>query len=135
MFEEQPSNEKINLTLAALCERTVDSGHCLRHNNSYYKMLDKKGMQVHYRKGTKTMFIQAFDGNKYCCVNDTDIYALACIPEMKQNRKIWIWIWIIKKKPEKQYIPPMNHPWRKSIFHKFVQKQEHHWNDNENATA
>lgn len=38
------------------------------------------------------MFIQAFDGNKYCCVNDTDIYALACIPEMKQNRKIWIWI-------------------------------------------
>lgn len=92
VFEEQPSNEKINLTLATLCERTVDSGHCLRHNNSYYKMLDKKGMQVHYRKGTKTMFIQAFDGNKYCCVNDTDIYALACIPEMKQNRKIWIWI-------------------------------------------
>ena len=27
-------------------------------------------------------------------------------------------------KPKKKYIPPMNHPWRKSIFHKFVQKLE-----------
>ena len=66
VFEEQPSNEKINLTLATLCERTVDTGHCLRHSNSYYKMLDKNGLQVHYRKGTRTMFIQAFDGKKYC---------------------------------------------------------------------
>lgn len=134
VFEEQPSNEKINLTLATLCERTVDTGHCLRHNNRYYKMLDKNGMQVHYRKGTKTMFIQAFDGNKYCCVNDTDIYALACIPEHEAKSKD-LDLDYKEPKPEKQYIPPMNHPWRRSIFHKFVQKQEHHWNDDEKATA
>ena len=54
VFEEQPSDEKINLTLATLCERTIDTGHCLRHNNNYYKILDITGMQVHYRKGTKT---------------------------------------------------------------------------------
>lgn len=61
----QPSAEKINLTLAVLCERTVDTGHCLRYNNKYYRMLDNRCMQVHYRKGTKTMFIQAFDGSQY----------------------------------------------------------------------
>lgn len=67
--------------------QTVDTGHCLRHNNNYYKMLDKNGLQIHYRKGTKTMFIQAFDGNKYCCVNDTDIYALEHIPEHEAKSK------------------------------------------------
>ena len=134
VFVEQPSNEKINLTLATLCERTVDTGHCLRHNNNYYKMLDKNGMQVHYRKGTKTMFIQSFDGNKYCCVNDTDIYALACIPKHETKSKD-LDLDYEEPKPKKQYIPPMNHPWRKSIFHKFVRKQEHHWNDDTKESA
>lgn len=134
VFEMQPSNEKMNLTLAILCERTVDTGHCLRHQNNYYKMLDKKGMQVHYRKGTKTMLIQAFDGYKYCCVNDTDIYALECIPEREAKSKD-LDLFYKKPEPKKQYIPPMNHPWRKSIFVKFVKKQEHHWNDEEKAPA
>ena len=134
VFEEQPTNEKINLTLAVLCERTVDTGHCLRHRNNYYKMLDKDGMQVHYRKGTKTMFIEAFDGNKYCCVNDTIIYALECIPEHETKSKD---LDLDYKKPnhKKQYIPAMNHPWRSSNFSKFVKKQEHHCNDEEKATA
>ncbi|WP_252198459.1 ISNCY family transposase [Clostridium sp. MCC353] len=134
VFEEQPSNEKINLTLATLCERTVDTGHCLRHSNSYYKMLDKNGLQVHYRKGTKTMFIQAFDGKKYCCINDADIYALEAIPEHEAKSKN-LDLDYKEPKPKKKYIPPMNHPWRKSIFHKFVQKQEHHWDDEEKASA
>lgn len=134
VFEVQPSNEKINLLLSVLCERTVDTGHCLRHNNNYYRMLDKNGMQVHYRKGTKTMFIQAFDGNKYCCVNDTDIYALECIPEHEAKSKDLDSDYE-EPKPKKQYIPPMNHPWRKTMFNKFVRKQEHHWDDEEKASA
>ena len=134
VFETQPPIEKINLTLAVLCERIVDTGHCLRHGNNYYKMLDKKGLQVHYRKGTKTMFIEAFDGDKYCCVNDTDIYALECIPEHEIKSKD-LDLDYKEPKPKKRYIPPMNHPWRKSIFSKFVQKQEHHWNNEEKASA
>lgn len=134
VFETQPSNEKINLTLAVLCERVVDTGHCLRHKNNYYKMLDQKGMQVHYRKGTKAMLIQAFDGNKYCCVNDTDIYALECIPEHEAKSKD-LDLNYKKPGPKKQHIPPMNHPWRKSIFAKFVKKQEHHWSDEEKTPA
>ena len=134
VFETQPPIEKINLTLAVLCERIVDTGHCLRHGNNYYKMLDKKGLQVHYRKGTKTMFIEAFDGDKYCCVNDTDIYALECIPEHEIKSKD-LDLDYKEPKPKKRYIPPMNHPWRKSIFSKFVQKQEHHWNNVEKASA
>ena len=134
VFEMQPSNERINLILAVLCERTVDTGHCLRHSNNYYRMLDKNGIQVHYRKGTKTMFIRAFDGNKYCCVNDTDIYALELIPEHETKSKD-IDFDYKEPTPKKQYIPPMNHPWRKASFGKFVKNQEHHRNDAEILSA
>lgn len=128
VFEMQPQNDKINLILAVLCERTVDSGHCLRHSNKYYRMLDSKGLQVHYRKGTKAMFIQAFDGGKYCCINDKDIYALEEIPEHEAKSKNPD-VDYIPPKPKKKYIPPMNHPWRRQAFNKFAQNQKHHLND------
>ena len=76
VFEMQPIDEKINLILAVLNERTVDCGHCIQFQHDHYRMLDRRGMPVHYRKGTKVMVIRAFDGSLYCCVNDQDIYAL-----------------------------------------------------------
>ena len=125
VFEEQPEIEKINLILAVLCERTVDAGHCLRHSNKYYKMLDADGSQVHFRSGTKVMFIQAFDGNKYCCINDKDIYALEEVPIHEAKSKD-LDADYVPHKPKKKYIPPMNHPWRRQIFGKFVSSQAHH---------
>lgn len=76
VFETQPSDEKINRILAVLNERTVDCGHCIQFQRDHYRMLNSRGGQVHYRKGTKVMVIQAFDGSLYCCVNDKDIYVL-----------------------------------------------------------
>lgn len=134
VFVEQPENEKINLILAVLCERTVDAGHCLRHSNKYYRMIDCNGLQVHYRKGTKVMLIQAFDRNKYCCVNDKDIYALEEIPEHEAKSKN-LDADYTPPKPKKIYIPPMNHPWRRGQFGKFIKQQEHHWNDPNTKTA
>ena len=134
VFEEQPENEKINLILAVLCERTVDTGHCLRHSNKYYRMIDQNGHQVHYRKGTKVMFIQAFDHRKYCCVNDRDIYALEEIPVHEAKSKN-LDADYTPPKPKKTYIPPMNHPWRRQHFGKFIKQQEHHWNDSDTRTA
>lgn len=128
VFEEQPENEKINLILAVLCERTVDTGHCLRHSNKYYRMIDQNGHQIHYRQGTKVMFIQAFDNRKYCCVNDRDIHALEEIPEHEAKSKN-LDADYTPPKPKKTYIPPMNHPWRRQHFEKFLKQQEHHRND------
>lgn len=125
VFETQPSEETINLTLAILTERTVDCGHCIRFNNHYYRMLNNRGIQEHYRKGTKIMVIQAFDGTLFCSVNDEKVYALDEIPEREQKSKE---LDADYKKPEpiKKYIPPMNHPWRSKTFWKFVKSQEHH---------
>ena len=134
VFVEQPPNEKINLILAVLCERTVDTGHCLRHSNKYYRMIDERGMQIHYRKGTKVMFIQAFDKQLYCCVNDKDVYLLEEIPEHEAKSKD---LDADYEKPavKKKYIPPMNHPWRRQSFNRFVKQQEHHWNDEAEQSA
>ena len=126
VFEIQPSNEKINLLLSVLCERTVDDGHCLKYEKKYYRMLDKNGFQVHYRKGTKVMVIKAFDGRRYCCVNDKDIYALDEIPSHNPRSKELDNDYI-PPAPKKRYIPPMNHPWRKQTFRKFVKQQPHHY--------
>lgn len=128
VFVEQPEYEKINLILAVLCERTVDAGHCLRHANKYYRMIGRNGLQVHYRPGTKVMLIQAFDSNKYCCVNDKDIYALEEIPEHEAKSKD-LDADYMPPKSQKPYIPPMIHLWRLQLFEKFVKQQEHHWND------
>ena len=128
VFVEQPSDETINLILAVLNERTVDCGHCIRFQNQHYRMLDNRGLQVHYRNGTKTMVIQSFDGSLYCCVNDKEIYALEKVPERYPSSKN-LDAEQPAQKPKKKYIPPMNHPWRRSAFRKFVQNQPHRLED------
>ena len=133
-FELQPSDEKINLTLAVLTERTVDSGHCIQFRKKYYRMLDSTGQQVHYQKGTKVMVIQAFDRRMFCCVNDQDIYALEEIPE-RNTLSNELDPEYTKEKTRNIYIPPMNHPWRRYNLTKFVKSQQHHWHDKDTAVV
>ena len=128
VFEKQPSEEKINLILAVLSGRTVDSGHCIQYQNAYYRLLDSHGVQTHYLKGTKVMVIQALDGSLFCSVNDKDIYTLDQIPlrekvspDFDEPHE--------ESKPKKRYIPPMTHPWKRASFEKFVKKQQHHLQD------
>ena len=128
------SDEKINLTLAVLTERTVDSGHCIQFRKKYYRMLDSTGQQVHYQKGTKVMVIQAFDRRMFCCVNDQDIYALEEIPERNTLSKE-LDPEYTKEKTRNIYIPPMNHPWRRYNLTKFVKSQQHHWHDKDAAVV
>lgn len=132
VFETQPSEETINLTLAVLTERTVDCGHCIRFHNHYYRMLNKRGVQEHYRCGTKVMVIQAFDGSLFCSVNDEKVYVLDEIPE-REGKSKELDADYVKPEPKEKYIPPMNHPWRSKNFWKFVKAQEHHLFDDVSA--
>ena len=124
VFEMQPSKEKINLTLAVLTERTVDCGHAIQFEKKFYKMIDYKGVQIHYRKGTKVMLIKAFDRSMFACVNDKYIYALEEIPAHEHKSKD-LDADYKPPKPKKTYIPAMNHPWRRSAFNKFAHSQPH----------
>ena len=128
VFEKQPSEETINLTLAVLTQRTVDSGHCIQFNKRHYRMVNSRGVQEHYLKGTKAMVIQALDGSLFCSVNDKTVYALDEIPLHEKKSKD-LDADYQKPTPQKRHIPPMSHPWRSKSFWKFVKSQEHHLMD------
>lgn len=131
VFEMQPPEEKINLILAVLDERTVDCGHAVQFKNRHYRMLDEHGMPVNYLKGTKVMVIQAYDGRLFCCVNDSRVYALEAIPEHMAKSKNFDADYQ-KPQPKQQYIPPMSHPWKRSSYNNFVHIQPHHLHDAHN---
>lgn len=124
VFENQPSAEKINLTLSVLDERTVDSGHCIKFRNAFYRMLDCNGNQIHYRKGTKVIVVSALDGKLFCTVNNTDVYALEIVPEHMEKSENFDADYA-KPVPMKRYIPPMSHPWKRDSFRKFASQQPH----------
>ena len=123
VFEKQPSEEKINLTLAVLTKRKVDSGHSVRFNKKYFRTVNSNGIQTHFYKGTEGLVIQAFNKELFFCV-DEKVYALEEIPVHERTSRNFDF-----KKPEgspkKKYVPPMNHPWRKKMFDRHVQKQKH----------
>jgi hypothetical protein len=123
VFEKQPSLEKINLTLAVLTERTVDSGHAIRFGNRFYRTLGEDGIPMHLEKGTKGLFIKAFDGNMFFSVNDT-VMPLEHIPERMPVSPEFSQPHAPKEK-KTPYIPPPSHPWRTGAFNKFCSEMRH----------
>ena len=116
VFEKQPDIETINQTLAILTERTIDSGHCIKFNKTYYKTMDCRGLQTHYLKGTKGLVIQTFDNRLLFSTNEK-IYELDPIPEHEKQSKEFDYI--TSEKPKKRNIPSPRHPWKSDTFFKF----------------
>lgn len=125
VFETQPSNERILLTLAVLSSRKVDNGCCIKYQNKYYLPVDGNGLAVHYRKGTQGMVIKSFDNKLYFCVNES-VYVLDVLKDHAETSKTFD-LPALDEKPKKRYIPPMSHPWKQSSFEKYMQKQPHRY--------
>ena len=122
VFENQPSNEKINLILAILFKRVVDSGHSIKYNKHYYRFINRTGTPIYFNKGTKCIVIKAFDGNLYATV-DNSVFALEEISEVQAKSENFDEI--EKTKERKVYIPKMTHPWKSKVFEDFVKNQKH----------
>lgn len=122
VFENQPSNEKINLILAILCKRVVDSGHSIKYNKHYYRFINRVGTPIYFNKGTKCIVIKAFDGNLYATV-DNSVFALEEISEVQAKSENFDEIEEIKER--KVYVPRMTHPWKSKAFEDFVNSQKH----------
>lgn len=123
VFETQPSDEKINLILAVICERKIDHGHCIRIDNKYFKTFNSNNVAINHKQGTPSLVIRAFDGNVYASINDA-VYALVEVPKHLSYSKIFD-DKPLEIKERKRWIPPMNHPWRISAFNNHLSKQAH----------
>ena len=122
VFENQLSEEKINLTLAVLCKRVVDSGHSIKYNNEYYRFINRVGSPIYFHKGTKCIVIKAYDKKLYATV-DESIYALEKITKVQAKSENFDEI--KETKERKIYIPKMIHPWKGKSFEEFIKEQKH----------
>lgn len=121
VFENQPSKQKINLTLAVLSRRVVDSGHSISFKKKYYRLVNSVGTPIYFGKGTKCMVIEAFDKSLYATVEDS-IFALEEIP--KTQAKSVNFDEILPEETKRIYIPRMTHPFKRDSFEKFLEKQQ-----------
>lgn len=120
VFEKQPSLQKINLTLAVLSRRTVDTGHSICFKKKYYRTVNSVGTPIYFGKGTKVMVIEAFDKKLYATVEDS-IFAIEEIPQTQTYSENFDEI--LPTEPKKIYIPRMIHPWKRKSFELFAEKQ------------
>lgn len=119
VFEKQPSIQKINLTLAVLARRTIDTGHSICFKKKFYRPVNSFGTPIYFGKGTKCMVIKAFDDSLFVTVEDS-IFALEEIPEFEA--KSLNFDKILPKESKRIYIPRMTHPFKRQSFEKFLEK-------------
>ena len=120
VFEKQPSEQKINLTLAVLSRRIVDTGHSICFKKKHYRTVNSVGTPIYFGKGSKVMIIEAFDKKLYATVEDS-IFALEEIPEVQAYSENFDTILPTEKK--KIYIPKMIHPWKRKSFETFAERE------------
>lgn len=120
VFEKQPSLQKINLTLAVLSRRIIDTGHSICFKKKHYRTVNSIGTPIYFGKGTKCMVIESFDKKLYATVEDS-IFALEEIPEVETFSKNFDEE--LPTEPKKINIPKMIHPWKRDSFEKFSEKQ------------
>lgn len=118
VFIQQPDLETIHQTLAILTPRIVDTGHCIKFQNKYYKTVDARGLQVHYHRGVKGLVIQSFTKELFFSTGDK-VYALDEVPTHEMTSKNFDISHTIEK-PRKRSIPSPKHPWKNSEFLKHL---------------
>lgn len=118
VFEESPTIEKINYTLAILTLRKIDNGNAIKFKNKYYQPYLNNELKCFTPK-TECLVINAYNGDLLVAI-DEKIYELR---ELNRNAKYSLEFENIPiTKEKKKYIPPMSHPWRTTNFKKQLQK-------------
>ena len=118
VFEESPSLEKINYTLAVLTPRKIDSGNSIKFKNKYYLPYLNNELRCFLPK-TECLVINSFNDELVVCI-DEKVFELRELPRNKRFSKAFD---EIPKIIEKQiYIPPMTHPWKVEYFKKQLKK-------------
>lgn len=113
VFEESPSEERINYTLAILTPRKIDNGNAIKYYNKYYQpYLD--GQIKCFMPKTEVLVIKAFSGELLVTI-DEKVYELNELTRNQKESKEFDNI-STKPKERKKYIPPMSHPWKLESF-------------------
>lgn len=127
VFENQPSIEKINTTLAIISPRVFDKGSSIKYQNKYWQAY-QDGTIVPFKNKTKALVIRTLDDQMIISVDDK-LYELRELIKHKQASIDFDEPDEVIVKPKKVYIPPMSHPWKHASYMAYVASQKHHQNN------
>ncbi|MDT2850406.1 ISNCY family transposase [Vagococcus carniphilus] len=117
IYEKAPKLSEINLLLARVAHRQVDSGHHVRYKNNYY--LPVEGSEdMYFTRKSKALVIEAFDGEVYLNIAEK-IFATRILEEHELYSKELDYI-PERKKERRKYIPPQSHPWKLESFKRYL---------------
>lgn len=119
VFEDSPSKETINYTLAILTPRKIDNGNSIKFKNEYYQPYLNGELKCFLPK-TECLVIQAFDEELLVTI-DEQVYELKKLERNTKVSKEFDEVIAEKKKEKKKYIPPMTHPWKVSSFQRQIE--------------
>ena len=112
MRENDYSLEELNLIISEKYKRIIDNASSIKFNNKYYLLCNSETGEVTcFKSKTECTFIIAYDGTywgqvegQYYMLIELESRDTIMKKEIDNNKPI-------EKKP---YVPPANHPWRKS---------------------
>ena len=119
VFEEAPSLEKINYTLAVLTPRKIDNGNSIKFQNKYYQPFLNGELKCFSPK-TECLVIKAYDNTLVVSI-DEQILELKELSRNERFSKNFEEVPIVKE--NKKYIPPMSHQFKAASFKKYQEKQ------------
>lgn len=118
VFEQSPSQEKINYTLAVLTPRKIDNGNSIKYYGKYYQPYLNNELKCFLPK-TECLVIKAFDGDLLVSIGEQILQ----LKELSRNEKFSKnFDQVEEVKEKKKYIPPMSHPYKLESFLKQMAK-------------
>lgn len=119
IYEKSPTKSEINLLLARVAHRQVDSGHHIRYQNNFY--LPTEGSDDKYfTRRTKALIIEAFNGDIYVNIAEK-IYTTRRLDSHERYSEEFDTMPETKKERRK-YIPPQSHPWKLESFKRYLRR-------------
>ena len=115
VFEESPSEEKINYTLAVLTPRKIDNGNSIKYKNKYYQPYLNNELKC-FRPKTECLVIKSFSGDLLVTIDEQ----VMKLKELNRNERFSQEFneKEVTKSDSKKYVPSMQHPWKVDEFRK-----------------
>ena len=118
VFEESPSEETINYTLAILTPRKIDNGNSIKYYGKYYQPYLNDEIKCFLPKA-ECLVIKSFNGDLFVTLDEQVLE----LKELVRNEKSFKnFDETIERKEKKKYLPPMSHPWKLASFKRQMQK-------------
>ncbi len=122
VFEEAPTIEKINNTLAVLTIRKFDNGNAIKFKHHYYQPYLNNELKC-FKPKTECLVVESFNGDLLVSI-DEQFYELRELSRNERFSKEFETVTETKKE-RKVYIPPMSHPYKSASFKRQMYKSHY----------